>query len=61
MLRPLAFGLALCSLAALPARADMSYNEADALGKEQEDSLIFRALQEDIAGQVIRRLEAVRV
>jgi len=39
---------------------DMTYNETDALAKEQEDALIFKALQEDLAQQTIRRLAAVK-
>jgi len=39
---------------------DMTYNETDALAKEQEDALVFKALQEDLAQQTIRRLAAVK-
>jgi LPS-assembly lipoprotein len=40
---------------------DMSYNESAALAKEQEEALLFRAMQSDIVSQVMRRLAAVRV
>lgn len=40
---------------------DMSYNERDALAKEQEEQLLNRAMQDDIALQVMRRLAAVEV
>lgn len=40
---------------------DMSYNERDALAKEQEEQLLYRAMQDDIAMQVLRRLAAARV
>ena len=38
---------------------DMSYNESAALAKEQEEADLFRAMQGDIAAQVMRRLAAV--
>jgi len=40
---------------------DMSYKESDALAKEQEEQLLYRAMQDDIALQVLRRLAAVKV
>jgi len=39
---------------------DMTYNERDALAKEQEEELLYRAMQSDIASQVLRRLAAVQ-
>ncbi|KQV95130.1 LPS assembly lipoprotein LptE [Rhizobacter sp. Root1221] len=39
---------------------DMSYKERDALAKEQEEQLLFRAMQDDIALQVVRRLAAIK-
>ncbi len=38
---------------------DMSYTESAALGKEQEEGLLYRAMQSDIVSQVVRRLAAV--
>jgi LPS-assembly lipoprotein len=38
----------------------MTYNERDALGKEQEEEMLYRAMQSDIANQVLRRLAALR-
>lgn len=38
---------------------DISYNESDALAKEQEEELLYRALQTDIVSQVMRRLAAM--
>ena len=35
---------------------DMNYNESNATAKEQESDMLFRAMQADIAGQVMRRL-----
>ena len=40
---------------------DMTYNEKDALAKEQEEQLLNRAMQDDIALQVMRRLAAVKL
>lgn len=37
---------------------DMSYNETNALAKEQEEDSIFRVMQTDIVLQVMRRLAA---
>lgn len=41
-------------------KRDMSYNETDALAKEQEEALLVRSMTSDIATQVLRRLAAVR-
>ena len=38
---------------------DMSYSESLALAKEQEEALLYRAMQTDIVSQVMRRLAAV--
>jgi LPS-assembly lipoprotein len=39
---------------------DMSYNETYALAKEQEETVLYRAMQSDIVAQVMRRLAALR-
>jgi len=39
---------------------DMSYNETAALAKDQEEALLYRAMDADIAQQVLRRLAAVQ-
>jgi LPS-assembly lipoprotein len=39
----------------------LNYSEEAALGKEQEEALLFRAMQADIASQLVRRLAAVRL
>ena len=39
---------------------DMSYNETAALAKEQEEAQLYRAMEADIAQQVLRRLAAVQ-
>ena len=38
---------------------DMSYSESAAMAKDQEADLLFRAMQADIATQVLRRLAAL--
>jgi LPS-assembly lipoprotein len=40
---------------------DMSYNESAALAKEQEELTLFRAMEDDIVAQVLRRLASVRL
>lgn len=39
---------------------DMSYNETAALAKEQEEAELYRAMEVDIAQQVLRRLAALQ-
>lgn len=39
---------------------DMSYNETNALAKEQEEALLYKAMQSDIVAQIMRRLAAVQ-
>jgi LPS-assembly lipoprotein len=39
---------------------DMSYTESAALGKEQEEAFLYRAMQSDIVSQVLRRLASVQ-
>ncbi len=38
---------------------DISYNESEALAKEQEEALLYREMQTDIVSQIMRRLSAV--
>ena len=38
---------------------DMSYSETAALAKAQEEALLYRAMDEDIVAQVMRRLTAI--
>lgn len=40
---------------------DLSYNERDALAKQDESDSLNRAMQTDIVNQVMRRLSAIRV
>ena len=39
---------------------DMSFTESAALGKEQEEAFLYRAMQSDIISQVMRRLASVQ-
>jgi LPS-assembly lipoprotein len=39
---------------------DMSYNETNALAKQDESEALYRAMQSDIVAQVMRRLAAIR-
>jgi LPS-assembly lipoprotein len=40
---------------------DMSYNESAALAKQQEELTLYRAMEDDIVAQVLRRLASVRL
>jgi LPS-assembly lipoprotein len=40
---------------------DMSYSETAALAKQQEEALLYRAMDEDIVAQVLRRLASVKL
>jgi LPS-assembly lipoprotein len=42
-------------------RRDLTYNDTDVLGKEQEEALLYRDMQSDAVQQLVRRLEAVKV
>ena len=39
---------------------DMSYNETQALAKEQEEAQLYREMQADVVSQVLRRLSALK-
>jgi LPS-assembly lipoprotein len=39
---------------------DLSYTESAALGKEQEEAFLYRAMQGDIVAQVMRRLASIQ-
>ena len=43
----------------LVARRNYTYDETQVLGKEREESLLRRALAEDLARQLVRRIEAL--
>ena len=52
-------GKELLAATEILASRDMSYNESTALAKEQEEALLYTAMQNDIVAQVMRRLAAV--
>lgn len=39
---------------------DISYSETAALAKAQEEALLYRAMEDDVVAQVLRRLVAIR-
>jgi LPS-assembly lipoprotein len=54
-------GRELIPRAELLLQRDMSYSETAALAKEFEETELFREMQADLVGQVLRRLAAVKV
>ena len=42
-------------------RRDVTYNDSDVLGKEQEEALLFRDMQSDAVQQVVRRLQVAKL
>ena len=42
-------------------KRDLTYNDTDVLGKEQEEALLYRDMQNDAVQQVVRRLQAARL
>jgi LPS-assembly lipoprotein len=41
-------------------RRDVTYSDTDVLGKEQEEALLYRDMQNDAVQQMVRRLEAAK-
>ena len=39
-------------------KRDLTYSDSDVLGKEQEESLLFRDMQSDAVSQLLRQLQA---
>lgn len=54
-------GEVLVPQTALLMTRELNFTEAQALGKAQEEELLFRAMQYDAAAQVMRRLAALRL
>lgn len=54
-------GRLLLPISDLSLSRDMSYNETVALAKQQEEAMLFRAMEDDIVAQVLRRLASVRL
>ena len=42
-------------------KRDLLYSDADVLGKEQEEALLYRDMQTDAVQQVVRRLQVAKV
>ncbi len=42
-------------------KRDLSYNDTDVLGKEQEEQLLYRDMRNDAVQQVVRRLQVARL
>jgi len=42
-------------------RRDVTYNATDVLGKEQEEALLYRDMQNDAVQQVVRRLQVAKL
>ena len=53
-------GVELIPESELEQRRDISYNETQALSKEQEEALLYRDMDQTIARQLLRRLAAVK-
>ena len=54
-------GLLLLPASDLLLTRDMSYNETAALAKQQEELLLYRAMEDDIVAQVLRRLSSIKL
>ena len=42
-------------------KRDLIYNDSDVLGKEQEEALLYRDMQNDAVNQVVRRLQVAQL
>lgn len=42
-------------------KRDLTYSDADVLGKEQEEALLYRDMQDDAVQQIMRRLQVARL
>ena len=56
-----AVGKDLISDSEIVQRRSLTYTEAAALAKEQEEAFLYRSMQNDIVSQVLRRLASVRL
>lgn len=53
-------GLEYITPSEIALRRDITYNDTDVLGKEQEEALLYRDMQNDAVQQMVRRLEVAR-
>jgi LPS-assembly lipoprotein len=42
-------------------RRDITYSDSDVLGKEQEEALLYRDMQNDAVQQMVRRLQVAKL
>jgi LPS-assembly lipoprotein len=42
-------------------RRDITYSDSDVLGKEQEEALLYRDMQNDVVQQMVRRLQVAKL
>ena len=54
-------GLEYISPSEITLRRDVTYSDTDVLGKEQEEALLYRDMQNDAVQQMVRRLEVARL
>lgn len=55
-----ASGKIISSETQIVAQRDFSYNETQALGKQAEEALLYRDLEEDVVQQLLRRLSSLK-
>jgi LPS-assembly lipoprotein len=53
-------GKALIPPTSLTARREYTFDDSQVLGKEQEEALLYRDMQNDLVQQLMRRLAAAR-
>lgn len=53
-------GLEYITPSEIALRRDVTYSDSDVLGKEQEEALLYRDMQNDAVQQMVRRLEVAR-
>ncbi|KAI5913557.1 LPS assembly lipoprotein LptE [Thauera sp. 2A1] len=54
-------GVAIVAPTELVARREYTFDDSQILGKEQEEALLYRDMQEDLIQQLMRRLATVRL
>lgn len=54
-------GKEITSLSEISITRDVSFNDSDALAKEQEEQMLYRDMENDLVQQLIRRLAATRM
>jgi len=54
-------GREITSLSEISITRDVSFNDSDALAKEQEEQMLYRDMESDLVQQLMRRLAATRM